>query len=113
MGDPDFIIRFPEAGTDDPDRQIALRVTNFLAGMDIRQAVAVYALAMQMSFRGWEDGHQRVALRAICESCLMSWAQTRGEPEPRPCGTCGGAGTTGDTLETFVTCPTCVGTGAA
>ncbi len=113
MSEPDIIIRFPTAGHDDPDRQMALRITNFVAGMDIRQAVAVYALAMQMSFRGWEGGHQRVALRAICESCLKSWAMTRGEPEPRPCHECKGAGTVGETLESSTICPVCVGTGAA
>lgn len=113
MAEPDIIIRFPEAGHDDPDRQMALRITNFVAGMDIRQAVAVYALAVQMSFRAMEDGHQRAAMRAICEACFRSWAMTRGEPEPRPCHECKGAGTIGATLETFTTCPTCVGTGAA
>lgn len=113
MADPDIIIRFPEAGHDDPDRQMALRITNFVAGMDIRQAVAVYSLAMTMSFRGIEDGIQRTAMRAICEACFRSWAIARGEPEPRPCLECKGAGTIGGTLETFVTCPVCAGTGAA
>ena len=42
MAEPDIIIRFLDAGHDDPDRQMALRITNFLAGMDIRQAVAVF-----------------------------------------------------------------------
>jgi len=113
LSDPDIIIRFLDSSHDDPDRQMALRITNFIAGMDIRQAVAVYALAMQMSFRGWSDHHQRVALRAICEACLKSWANTQGEPEPRPCHECKGAGTVGLTLEDFQTCPVCVGTGAA
>jgi DnaJ-class molecular chaperone len=113
MTDPDIIIRFPEAGHDDPDRQMALRITNFVAGMDIRQAVAVYSLAMTMSFRQIEDGFQRAAMRAICEACFRSWAIVRGEPEPRPCGNCKGAGTIGATLESFETCPVCVGTGAA
>ena len=113
MADPDTIIRFLEADHDDPDRQIALRITNFLAGMDIRKAIAVYSLAMTMSLRGIEGGHQRAALRAICEACLKSWAIARGEPEPRPCHECKGAGTIGATLEDYETCPVCAGTGAA
>lgn len=113
MAEPDVIIRFVDAGHDDPDRQLALRITNFLAGMDIRQAVAVYSLAMSMSFREIEDGIQRAAMRAICEACFRSWSIARDEPEPRPCRECKGAGTIGATLETFETCPTCTGTGAA
>lgn len=111
--DPDTIVRFLDSGHDDPDRQMALRITNFLGGMDIRQAVAVYSLAMSMSFRGIEDGTQRAAMRAICEACFKTWANWRGEPEPDPCKACGGTGTTGDTLETFDTCPACQGIGAA
>jgi hypothetical protein len=113
MAEPDVIIRFLDAGHNDPDRQMALRITNFLAGMEIRQAVAVYSLAMTMSLRGLEDGHQRAALRAICEACLKSWAIARGVPEPRPCHECKGAGTVGLTLEEYRTCPVCAGTGAA
>jgi hypothetical protein len=94
-------------------REIALRITNFVAGMDIRRAVAVYALAMQMSLRGLDDGLQRAAMRSICEACLKGWAANRGEPEPRPCGECKGAGTVGITLEDYRTCPVCAGTGAA
>jgi hypothetical protein len=110
--DPDTIIRFLDAGHDDPDRQLALRITNFLGGMDVRQATAVYALAIQMSYRQMEDGLQRTVLRAISESCLKSWAQTRGEPEPMPCDHCKGAGTIGSDIETMQTCPVCQGTGA-
>jgi hypothetical protein len=113
MAEPDAIIRFLDAGHDDPDRQMALRITNFLAGIDIRKAAAVYSLAMTMSLRGLEDGHQRAALRAICEACLKSWAIGRDEPEPRPCHECRGAGTVGLTLEDYRTCPACAGTGAA
>lgn len=111
--DPDTIVRFLDAGHDDPDRQLALRITNFLGGMDVRRAVAVYSLAMSMSLRGIDDGTQRAAMRAICEACLKSWAIARGEPEPMPCHECKGAGTIGETLETFESCPKCQGTGAA
>lgn len=109
----DTITRFLASDPDDLDRQLALRITNFLGGMDVRRATAIYALAMQMSFRNVDDGNQRAILRAISEACLKSWALNRGEPEPRPCEKCKGTGTIGDTLENFQTCQVCQGTGAA
>ena len=109
---PDTLIRFLDAGHDDPDRQMALRITNFVGGMNVRQAVAVYALALQMSFRGIDDGTQRAILRAISESCLKTWANNRGEPEPDPCHHCSGLGTIGGNLDAE-TCPFCQGTGSA
>lgn len=111
--DPDTIIRFLDAGHGDPERHLTLRVTNFLGGTDIRRGAAVYALAMQMSFRDAGSGHQRAILRAICEACLKAWAFDQDMPESDPCGKCGGIGTVGDTLESYEICPVCSGTGAA
>jgi hypothetical protein len=109
--DPDTIIRFLDAGHDDPDRQLALRVTNFLGGLDARQAIAVYSLAMSMSFRGWDEGIQRAALHAINEACLRSWENARQNPDGPPCEPCGGAGMIGNSLGDAVICEVCGGRG--
>jgi hypothetical protein len=109
--EPDVIIRFLEAGHDDPDRQMALRITNFLGGLEARQAIAVYSLAMTMSFRGWDDGVQRAALHAISEACLRSWDKARLSPDGPPCGACNGAGMIGDPLGNAVRCDACGGRG--
>lgn len=109
--EPDAIIRFLKSGHDDPDRQMALRITNFLAGMEAKRAVAVYSLALTMSLRNLPEDFQRAALNGIAGACLQSWESWRGIPEPPGCPTCGGAGTIGRGLEAQVTCGNCGGTG--
>jgi hypothetical protein len=111
--EPDAIIRYPVSGHDDPDRQIALRIINFLAGMEAKRAVAIYSLALTMSLRGAPEGFQRAALHGIASACLQSWDNWRGLPEPPDCPACGGAGTIGRDLEDQVICGECGGTGAA
>lgn len=113
MTDPDLYIRFIESGPDDPDRQTAVRVTNFLGGLDIRRATAIYALAITQSFRAMEEGHQRAVLRSIADACLQNWHAWRGQQEGPPCDKCGGAATLGSGLEGQETCPVCHGTGQA
>lgn len=44
--------RMLEAPVSDPDRQEAVKITNFVAGRPLREVAAIYALALQMSLRG-------------------------------------------------------------
>jgi hypothetical protein len=113
MSDPDAYIRFIEAGHDDPDRQMAVRVTNFLGGLELRRATAVYALAITQSFRSMGESHQRAAMRALVEACFINWEAWRGQAEGPACEKCGGAATLGSSLEDQQTCPVCRGTGQA
>jgi hypothetical protein len=85
-------VRFLEAGIDDPDRQMALKITNYVADMPLRRVVAIYSLAITMSLRGIGRNNQAAALSAMEQACAMSWL--RDDPEPTGvCGACLGAGT--------------------
>lgn len=110
---PDVV--FSVAGHDDPDRQLALKVTNFLAGIPISQALAVYSLAMTQSFRDLEKHQHRMMLNALSVACMQSWDIARASSEPqRPlCEDCFGAGTIGNELVLMAICETCGGSGAA
>lgn len=81
-------LKLIEAGLDDPDRQIALRITNYVGNMPLKRAIAIYALAIGMSFRGIGLQNQTSVLWAICEA----WARDTAEPTG-VCETCLGAGT--------------------
>lgn len=71
--EPDVFIRFIEVGADDPDRLLASQITDFLGGISIKRAVAIYSMAIQISFRDFKPSDQRLVLRTIAEACLRSW----------------------------------------
>lgn len=85
-------LKLIEAGLDDPDRQMALRITNYVGNMPLKRVVAIYALAIGMSFRGVGFQPQTSVLWAICEACRATWARDTTEPTG-VCDTCLGAGT--------------------
>ncbi len=85
-------LKLIEAGLDDPDRQMALRITNYVGNMPLKRVVAIYALAIGMSFRGVGFQPQTSVLWAICEACRATWARDTTEPTG-VCETCLGAGT--------------------
>ena len=90
-------VRYVEAGLDDPDRQIALRITNYVGELPLKRAVAIYALALGMSLRGIGHDNQVASLAAIQWSCLLTWDRERAAGEDGPghaCPACLGAGTT-------------------
>ena len=101
------------AGPLDPDRQLALRVTNFLGGMHIGRAASVYALAIQMSFRDLEEDDQDILLEAVKDACKAGWELMRADPRlwPGDCPHCSGIGTIGEELEEMQACSICGGTG--
>lgn len=113
------LVRYTDAAIDDPDRRIALTITNHLAGMEAGRAIGIYSMAISMSLRDLSAADQRTALIGICEANLMTWRNWRDEsqPEPAPCASCGGAGTVlvgpGDGLSNQRDCRDCFGTGAA
>lgn len=85
-------VRFVESSMDDPDRQMALRITNFVGEMPLKRVVAIYALAIGMSFRGLGYRLQTSVLWSICEACRRTWATDDGQAAAA-CETCLGAGT--------------------
>lgn len=106
--EPDGIIRFLKSDIRDPDRILALRVSNFLAGITVKQAAAVYALAISHSFRSVLNESDLIfVLRAMNEACIQNWRQSQAEPDGPPCEPCGGAGMIGDPLGNCVICEQC------
>jgi hypothetical protein len=85
-------VRFLEAGPEDPDRQIALKITNFVGVLPLRRAVAIYALAIGMSFRNIGFQNQTAVLWSVAAACRRTWASD--QPDAADvCGACLGAGT--------------------
>lgn len=101
----------------DPDRQESLKVTNFLAGRPIKESAAIYALAMQASFRGLSYQDYMAVLDAIFSTCVKGWNPNADE---QWCSACHGAGTiyrgnlsAGIDPALQTKCEACNGTGAA
>lgn len=109
--------RYLDAPVSDPDRQEAVKITNFVAGRPVREVAAVYALALQMSLRGLSFEDYRNVVGAIAKACLDGWTPEAGETW---CPRCHGAGTVYDgELSVGIDpslqrrCPRCDGTGHA
>lgn len=110
-------VRNLHAPVDDPDRQEAVKITNFVAGRPVREVAAIYALALQMSLRGLSFADYHGTIDAIAKACMAGW--TPGKDETW-CPRCHGAGTLYDgELALGVDpalqrkCPRCKGTGQA
>ena len=106
-----------EAPVSDPDRQEAVKITNFVAGRPVREVAAIYALAMQMSLRGLAFEDYSNVIEAISKACLSGWSP---EKDATWCPRCHGAGQVYDgELAIGVDpalqrpCPRCKGTGHA
>jgi hypothetical protein len=110
-------VRNLPADISDPDRQEAVKITNFVAGRPVREVAAIYALALQMSLRGLSFEDHRNVIGAVSDACLAGWAPEKGETW---CPRCHGAGTVRDgDLAIGVDpalqrqCPRCNGSGHA
>lgn len=104
-------IRIETVGHDDPQRQESLKVANYLSGLPIKEIVAIYAMAIQTSFRDLSVEQQVTILQSVVMACSRQWFLPQDPFEGSACDACQGNGTIGNDLSSMTICAACFGKG--